>query len=1125
MIQTLQGVKIIPRGGNNRFVSQNWPNSYAFGGWIYNLSSSVGFSEKPTEIKVSVVLETSTFSQTKAKFDILQSDLHYDAGDGGLANEVWYDFNVEGVVFQNFLLHSYDFSIENGQKILNIQFKDYSVILDKIYVGLFKKQGYKYPHVLSCQLELPIRCQDCEYTGASVTGTGFAYRDIGFGCYIGTNEKTYDLFSESYYAKKNVFNEWQDLIINDPSQVAQFDLNGGYLILGTESATEDRCNSAPNITYSFIELISALRKNGLNFVGSFPTGTNDSDFVYRTNHNGSLREVLQNWCSDLAYSFYCSGRSIVGINLKNPIDIQDISSLADPTSKAGEAFQINSPDGNSAILSFNKKTSLDNTFRQAVIVDNSYPITERDISKSVKKYVGITPLHPIALNDINSGTIVDKNIYGTEFTRRRFETPWFDSGNLLNSYFANFARLDGRSYSDVDAAIALSNYNDTLRDLFVAQRALYNATIINGNVFKEILWRPGDGDPTFYPLKNAYCRANFAALGMFPILEIENSELKTNIVFDNFKNSERNGIANINIDQQFFRVFIGYYYEDLKNDIVSWEKSAANAMYKYGTVTKGILTDEPFVPPNLVSDISPTQGFYGNEGLIYSRVENSFAPDTNRYNDVKTTPFADVLLYSGYVKASSSSGVYYDNSNKYNPFIPPGWSDYSGRIPTGLWMSTLDNPWGVLKTEFDNTLALNLEDPCAQNYPLDYSVSQILTETDKTLQDWRLEYFKPVVNADLSKVYEIIQGDDEYFKKQVDEVLQTYSDYHMIQKRECKKLHVIVIPDTKFHPNIDINFTPREVNKINAQALKAYKQRLYEADFRKNTTQTPSICSISLLDEMCRNILSGGNSFSGNFDPPLTNQQMGCVILEDKNNYLLEGFNKDLLYSANSRSLDISITKNPKRKIYPAFDENGDFYYSDLALGSLLLDWTVVNTSIVYPIQSLKDSQASYSGIYSSEISTQYRIPAFAKVYGEPVNSKNNNTASFKLVNNQADSTMNPVLDPLTNQVKSYVTVLDGVGGSIIKTPEAYYEYVKALNDYNLLTPTKEITLSLAGPPSQFGSFAGYLTPSSGLQQFNLSVTDNGVKTDLVFADRPKILPKQESILNKIGARIKGTYN
>jgi hypothetical protein len=1120
MIQTLQGVKITPQGGGNRFSAQDWPNSFAFGGWIYNLSATMGFSEKPTEIRVSVVLETTNLSQTKAKFDIQESDLRCDAGDGGLSSESWYDFDIEGYKLTNFILHSYDFSIEYGQKILNLTFKDYSVILDKIYIGLFKKQGFKYPHMLNCQLALPIRCLDCEYTGSAVTGTGYVMRDIGFGCYAGNNGKTVDLFANSFYSKKNVFNEWQDQVINLSGIVNQFDLNGGYLIIGTESATEERCNSAPNINYSFIELLAALRKNGISIGGSFPTGTQDSDFIYRANHNGTLREVMQNWCSDLGYAFYFSGRSMIGLDLKSPIDITELMKLADPNSSIGQTLA----SSNTAIVNFNSKTSLDNTFRQSVVVDNVYPMTQREVNKSVKRYVGVTPLHPICLNDINSGQILDTNVYGTQFQRRRFETPWFDSGNFVNSYFANFYRLDGRSYSDLDAAIALSNYNDTLRDIFVAQRALYNAWSVDGVLLTEKIWRPGDNGPTFHPMNNAYCRANFAALGMFPILEIYDSELKSNIILDNFKNAEKDGIANINIDQQYFRVFLGYYYENVKQEIVTWEKSAAGSMYKYGVVTKGILTQEPFVPPNLNSDISPNQGFYGSQGLVYSRMQNSFIPETQRYNDVKYAPFVDTMLWSGFVRTASSTGEYYNNNNSYNPFIPPGFTEFPGRIPTGLWMSTLDNMWGTNPQLFEHGLSFVLTDPCAQQYTLDQGVQQILTESDQTLQDWRLEYFRPIVNPDLSTIYEIIQSDEFNFENVVDEVLTTYVDQKYLLKKECKKLHILIIPDTRGHPNIDVRFTPMPVNKINQEMVKAYKQKLYESDFRKNTTETPSICSLSLLDEMCRSLLTGGTGYTFQFSPPLTAQQSGCVILEDKNNYMLEGFSKETLFKPNSRSLEISITKNPDRRIYPTLDSNGDYYYSDLDLGMLLMETATVNTSIVYPIQSFSDSVANYSGIYSSEVLTEYRIPALNKVFGEPVNMTNNNAASVRLISNPVDNSLNPILDPLTNSVKSYVTIFDGDGDTIVKTPEQYYEYIKTLNNYNLTAPMKEISLSLAGSPSQFGSFNAALTPQSGLQQISLSVTDQGVKTDMTFADRPKVLPRQETILNKIGARIKGVY-
>jgi hypothetical protein len=570
---------------------------------------------------------------------------------------------------------------------------------------------------------------------------------------------------------------------------------------------------------------------------------------------------------------------------------------------------------------------------------------------------------------------------------------------------------------------------------------------------------------------------------------------------------------------------LGYAYDDLKSDILTWEKNAAHAMYKYGVVTQGPLTDEPFAPINQLDDISPTAGFYGASGLVYSRIENSFTPETNRYQDIKYAPYVDAMLYSGYVVAPSSTGIYYSGSNKYNAFVPPGYSDYPGRLPTGLWTSTLDNDWGTVNETFTTQLAFNLTDPCADQYPLSESVSGILTDTSQTLQKWNLEYFKPKINKNLSTISEIIQSDQFYFSGLADEIWETYTTTHFIQKRECKKLQIMIIPDTVNHPNIQLTFSPQPVNANNPVVLRSYKQKLYDADFRKNTTETPSICSISLLDEMCRNILSGASGFSQVFNPALTSQQTGCVILEDKNNYMLEGFNTGILFGKNSRTLDISITKNPNRNIYPTFDVNGDYYYEDLNLGNLLLDNTTVNGTIIYPVQSFAGSIANYSGIMESNITTEYRIPAFAQVFGNPVNQTGNNTSSFKFIQNTVDNLLDPILDPLTNEIKSFITVLDGSGNSIIKTPQQYYDYIQNLNNYNLTEPTKEVNLTLAGPPTQFGAFVNYLNPASGLQSLTLSVSDNGVKTDLVFADRPKVLPKPEALLNKIGPRIKGTYN
>jgi len=1160
MIQILNGVKITPKG-KSRFVGDDKWNqqSYAFGGWIYDISTELNFSTSPTEIQVRVALETTSFSQTKAYFDIKDEDLNCNAGIGGSSNESTYDIDLDGVLFTKFIIYSYNISIEAGQKILNVVFKDYSIILDKIYVGLFRKEGFTFPHYASSVIQMPMRCQTCQYDGSVVTGTGVVTRDIGYASYAGMNGKVYDGFKNIYYENgKNVYDAWDQLIKfsnkqgSAPGDFGKFDLNGGYLILGSESATTERCNNSPDITYSFIELLASLRNNGLSFQGAFPTGYKDSDSLYRKNYNGALRSVLENWSSDLGYTFYCSGQTIIGVDLKKPIDITNLMKITDPTDKLGQGFQINY-QGNTngtVILSFNTKASLEGTFRQSVVVENDYPIQEKQTSKTVKKYIGITPMHPISLNEINQAKISDINVYGTPFYRSAYDTDCFDKkftsaggpATVENSaWHLNFARLDGRSYGDVDAAIALTNYNSSLRDMFVAQRALRNISYGGNNVLK---YQNGEsvtdanGVILYDSLANPYCVANFNALGMFPVLEITDQQFKTDILSDNITNAEKDGLSNLNIDQQYYRVFLGYYFSDYKEDIINWEKAAADSMYKYGAVTRGTLTTFPFVSGNILDDISPTAGFYGQNGLVYTRLENSFDPSTDRYQDVKTFPNPDVFIGSGYVK-SLSQGTYYRNNSDYTSFIPPGYSDYPGRVPTGLWIASLDNHWGTTQEDFNRQLTMQLTDVCAQNYSISQSAQEQLTQTDRQNQDWRLEDFLPIANPDLEKVDDLIRTlvyDGYNIDTFPDEVVTTYVDIHRIQKKHCKKLHVLIIPDTITHPNIYAQFNARPINKINPIALKTYKQRLYETDLKKFTTETPSICSLSLLDEMCRNLLTGaqGSNYTlQGFNFPST-QANGCVLLENKNKPFFYGFQNDTLYRPNSRSLDIYIQKNPNKNFSMPTDVNGDIYFSDLD-GTVVLQDGSLNTSIIYPVQPNSQqyagagygSQANYSGVLSTTISEEYRIPKLTNVWGTPVNVTGNNVMKQKMIHTPVDDTLQPQLDPNSNKPISYITVISGGGYSnIINTPSGYYNYISGLNNYNLDVPTKTIDLSLAGSPRFFPSeFLKCLTPSSGLISIKLNVGENGVKTDMTFSDRPKQLPAEEAILNKIGPRIKGVYN
>jgi hypothetical protein len=356
---------------------------------------------------------------------------------------------------------------------------------------------------------------------------------------------------------------------------------------------------------------------------------------------------------------------------------------------------------------------------------------------------------------------------------------------------------------------------------------------------------------------------------------------------------------------------------------------------------------------------------------------------------------------------------------------------------------------------------------------------------------------------------------------------------------------VIVMTDTRNHPNLYFECNPKSTNYLNSQMLQQYFDREREAIKRRVEMKTPTICDISLLQEMCRNLLSG--KFQAG---PAGDSRYGCIQDEDKWNWLEDGFTYPHLTRANSRGLHIKLIKNPisntsidyLQDIFKATDTNGDFYYSDLVNSFLIQQPAEMNYTIIYPVSSTVSSQSSvipqmpydpgnfssviyglggyYRGILTSTIDLENRTPEIVEIYGTPVNAKNNQTTSLKIINNVVDPDLQPQLDPYSMRFWAYMTVITG-DAQIITTVAKYHEMVKQLNNYELTTPMKTVELSLAGSPNNFGNFKQYLSPDMGLNKLSMSVGDNGMVTALTFSDRPKHLPKQESILNKITPRMR----
>lgn len=1109
--QLLQGIQVYPKGNYNlgRFSKEmsngSWPVSFAFGGWIYNASSEIGFSNQPTEIKLSIVLEVIDKSQRYAYFNIKDQDLKCDAGDGN--DENLYDIDFNGIRFTDMVLYDYNISIEPTAKILTVTFKDYSVILDKIYVGLIKRQGNQFVYSSTSRLEFPVICPDCVLEGNSLRQTSFALRDMAYGSYVGINEKTYDNF-KNIQVEGNIYKQWEALFAA-PALSPSFDLNGGYLIIGTEDATEERCGDLAPVSYNFNQLLASLRMRGLSFEGAFPHAVKDADYFYKQNYIGSVREVLQQWCSDLGYDFYCQGKVVIGINLNRAINIQNIIDIADPTTATGGEFAGNK---NTAILSYRSSSSLNNTFKQSVITASNRPRMAKVHSKSPKRYVGILPLHPIDFNRHSEQPIIRYDAFGNSFFdiawANNFEVGSFDRLKVL-------PELDGRTFGEIDTAIALTRYDENLRDIFCQDRALYGETA-------------------------AIRESNFRALGLVPLVELTDDEFPQAkaICIESAFGGGGDEVSSLCTDKIFYRVFLGYYYPKYKQDIVAWEQLAGDGMYRYGIVTRGLLNHYPYMPQNTLMDLSPKSGLYGSQGTSLLRLQHNIEPPANQYFVMRQAPFKDLILYSGLMTPVGLGlpGL---------PAIPYR----TGLFPTGLFYAELSNEWGTNVEDFKRYMSLNLDDPCVQEFSQSADFTSITNNIDKKFQDWKLENFTPKANPELKDIWHFASHALENVPEQTlyDRTVTRYYDLHYKYSQACSKLHVIVMTDTRNHPNLYFECTPRSTNYINLPMLQQYFDKEREAIKRRVETKTPTVCDISLLQEMCRNLLSG--AFQAG---PSGDSRYSCVQDEDKWNWLEDGFTYPHLTRPNSRGLSIRLVKNPIsntsldniQAIFKTTDLNGDFYYADLINGFSSQQPAEINYTIVYPISSTVSNGTTtillppvaqdpgnnssvilglggyYRGILTSTVELENRTPEIVEVYGTPVNSKNNPAANLKIINNTVDPDLQPQLDPFSMRFWSYMTVITG-DAQIVTTVSQYHNMVKQLNNYELITPSKTVELSLAGVPSNFGTFINYLTPNSGLNKISMSVNDNGVITALTFADRPKHLPKQESILNKITPRMR----
>lgn len=1139
--QTLQGIKVKPLIGPS-----NGMAGEAFNGFITDADCNIGFNGQSTEINLSLVHD-SYRTHNGRSFDpplnraTLSSSLTQPSN---LPNGYRVEFLGSAemnrpIAFEPMFLFSYDTSLEPDSKTSSVVLKDYSVILDKIYIGLsFRQYVPGPPENQRAIINVEVRelCNSCGFDNKELLlRSKTVERTISmFSCFFDDKNKT--LYGNQF-ASQN-FSTWEDLITLffqrasaaaiavpylDDSFIAdgavhypvkgEISINGGSLFIGTEQFNEAACGNVSEVDYSFSELLASLVLNGLNVrhisFERIPTTQNtpngayraifddkkgmvfniDRNPKYRQNYTGTLSEVLGNWCSDMALNFHFYGTELVFTD--SSVAMLDINTTIkeiydNPDFREGNPFVVNS---------YKVSASLAGTTAQGLITSHIKAQEEKSSTKQVNYLLGYLPLHPISFYvapPLRHPPVLRQTVFG-EF----YSGPYFaDPSNLFSAANGDREWYTNRLIRDIDDSIALAKYNPTLRNILCGKR---------------------------YVDTKEDC--HLGALGFFPLYEFQNREIKQTILNEMHQGGTEENQQNIVLLQEYFKILVGYHYPKLKGSIIDWEKNMARDMYSYGALLRGTDSNFPFVIDD--KNTTPLSSAAGDQFQYtsYFKLTKSFSLETKQYSEKEEAPFKGSIPNSGFA------------------------------LNTGYYIAKLDNHWGTEEEEFDKILLeLSKASPCnsylGQNLYKDSDYEEVKP------QNWSLEDFEPkfysnldAISADIQDKLRALRISD---KLEVEHLLKL-SD--LSSQTECKKLFLCIIPLTDTHPNIRINFT-RSADEIllknrmtvNQVMLKNLTKKLEEEKKRLVKEDPESPCDISLQDEVCSKgvieekikITNGVFDYHVPYDASFnatdafyntnaygqggmcrTTKTDKTMPFEKEGGYW-EGFAESVYRGAsNSRYLTINITRNPNPKLHNV-DKDGDgiVQLSDyISLAPQIKKLTAKPLSIVYPIgRGDNGNEIYYQGLLMAKTTTKTKFPDILKAYGaEETFSQIPNgvgVASVKIVNQVLSPEIESFFDPKAGEFSP--RVFDLADNQITNIDDYHKSTKDAIKSISRPLETVDLRFGGLSLPTDVRNL---MTSIKGLSSLSLKVGENGEFLEAKFNSRPAEQPKQEVILNKIKHR------
>lgn len=270
-----------------------------FGGYGYsaevNANEGAGYS-----ITIRVI-------SSNGEYSISRNNL--DATAGGAKN-----IEIGNFTFFDFFLVSYKIERQVESSILILNYKDKSIFMDKLYIGLLNYDyGVKLVKIGQPEItqeELPTNvvnlpqvatfdfyCDQNNATASSVLLT----RNLNTVNTIRPKFSNADL--NKLKAAPNMEKIVNSSFFHSKYNYETDGVNGGYIILGSEEFKEQNC-ALPDVSYSFRDLLSSLHYSKVPGIIELNLPDNPIYINLRKNYNGSLRNVLNQWASDLGLTFY-----------------------------------------------------------------------------------------------------------------------------------------------------------------------------------------------------------------------------------------------------------------------------------------------------------------------------------------------------------------------------------------------------------------------------------------------------------------------------------------------------------------------------------------------------------------------------------------------------------------------------------------------------------------------------------------------------------------------------------------------------------------------------------------------------------------------------------------------------